>query len=530
MITPDESQYSGDFFSDADINIPQRIAAESFIEKSVIAKLAPLELRDKARKIYLEIANLPIGDLHTHYDVTQIKQNIAWESPTQAFLGRPPKMLRDGEANYGFDHYVAQLMLEAGVNPEIVYGKVTEPQHDPLIFEKERFTAMFHALCNAPGSEVTTWFQIALEEVFDISITLKPENAEACWDQCFARIQSDDFRPQAMLDRHKVLFALTTDDPTSDLSEHSISGGPKLIPTWRADSVLMLIDSGRYNFSSWIRSLSNATGISINDLDSLKSALENRLSYFLENGCIAADLGIPNFESVECTDSQAEGILRKKLRASGQITSEEMTQWQSYMLEWLLTKNAESGLRQYIHQGPRRDQNLALFNEYGADIGGDGPGEKMNRKAFVDLLQKLSAKTVPDSLDGTALAPTVFFPLSTDDFSFVLNNIRPFQANNAGIAGKLQLGPPWWFGDTQEGNGAVINEHITRGSIKYFVGMLSDARSLPVVIARMKQFRAILAVKLANAFPDLSEQEIVNDIAADVCYNNGARFLGLPTE
>ncbi|MCB0320182.1 MAG: glucuronate isomerase, partial [Bdellovibrionales bacterium] len=200
--------------------------------------------------------------------------------------------------------------------------------------------------------------------------------------------------------------------------------------------------------------------------------------------------------------------------------------WQSYMLQWLCEKNAEKGFVQYIHQGPRRDQNSRLFKKYGADIGGDGPGENLDGGSMIKLLNALDSKIVPSSLDGTGLAKTVIFPLRSEDFEVVLNGTRSFLGNSAGIASKLQLGTPWWFNDLKEVIGKVMHELNIRGSLGNWLGMLSDARSLPSVIARHALFRAVLSAKLVEEFPRAEPESLV-ELAEKICHLNAKEFLRL---
>ncbi|MCB0320076.1 MAG: glucuronate isomerase, partial [Bdellovibrionales bacterium] len=273
--------------------------------------------------------NLPIVDFHTHYDVSQVMQNKPWTHPIQAFLGRPASMLGPSDTNYGFDHYVAQLMMDQGVREELVYGKIDlespTPEQDRQ-FDDERFEAMIGALAKAPGSEVTLWTKIALERVFQVTLPLTLENATAIREAVQLQIEKPEFRPQEILEAGNVHYALTTDDPTSDLSHHGQpTKGPRLLPTWRPDAVLIMEvqgELGRYNFVQWIEKLGKTTNREIASLDQLENALEDRLNYFVENGCIASDIGIPNFVAEPCTRQEAAEIFGRYMKCKN-YTAEE---------------------------------------------------------------------------------------------------------------------------------------------------------------------------------------------------------------
>ncbi len=137
-------------------------------------------------------------------------------------------------------------------------------------------------------------------------------------------------------------------------------------------------------------------------------------------------------------------------------------------------------------------------------------------------------KKTPRSADETSLAQTILFPINREDYEFVLSNKSSFCGPIEGGGQKIQLGPPWWWNDSIEGIRAVIRMWISTGELSSSVGMLSDARSLPPVIARNKLFRAILAVEMASAdtLSHLTTEQLV-DIARPVCFENGRKWLGV---
>lgn len=489
-------------------------------------------LQQRASSIFRALQEHPIIDIHTHYDQLQVKGNVEWKTPVDFFLGKPAKILAPGESNYGFDHYVAQVMHQKGVDSALIYGdfdqfKAKDTTCTPEQFPFRRFKAMVEALKGARGSEVEQWFRITLDTVFDFRFN-RDTRAEDLWSAVAEKLKQ--IKPQSLLKEKNVLVALTTDDPISDLSVHQRDGGPKLIPTWRPDAVLMIgtdPDMTRYNFPNWIQRLANSAEMNISTVGELEGALRKRLTYFKTMGCIAADLGIQNFRDESCTEEEASQILNKALLQQP-LTEKEIHQWQGFMLEKLLKLNAEFGLRQYIHQGARRDINSTLFAQYGPDIGADAPGERLNVAAMVKLFNRLGSEKAQVPFGGF-LAPTIIFPINREDYSTVAHQL-PSLCQHVGNAGRapLQLGPPWWFYDKVKDIQEMIRMHISNGTLSDWVGMLSDARSLGSVVARMPWFRAILAVELAShaQFQHDTPEQLASDFGR-VCFDNAARWLGL---
>jgi len=506
------------------------------------------DLDTRALEIYESFAQEPIIDIHTHYGVSQIKSNLPWKTPTDFFLGTAPKCLGLGHADYGFDHYVAQRMMRANVSQTVIFGDLkgyNEEQRGASRqdlsydeFQKLRFSEMVRSLRASTGDTVEFWFRTELKNIFGLEYGPSTQPM-ALWDQISEKLPN--ITPQSLLEQNKVRAACTTDDPTDNVSLHSKEGGPKLIPTFRPDRVLMIgkevedptkpgLATTRYHFTSWIEKLEAASGTFVENVDQLEQALRIRLKYFKQNGCVAADLGITNFKDVPCTKEEATAILKKKM-GGGSLTDAEVDQWQSYMLYRLLALNGEFGLRQFIHQGARRDINEQLFKKYGADVGGDGQGEPLNFEAMISIFNKLKQeiRTGEATPFGGLLAPTVIFPINQGDYEKCMNNITSLAVNikNAGTL-PIQVGPPWWFADNERDVREMIQLQLRNGTLSQWVGMLSDARSLGTVVARFDWFRALLAFELASApsLAHLTPAEIT-EIFGGACYRNGNAFLGL---
>lgn len=478
----------------------------------------------RAHSLFLRMSSLPIIDLHTHYDVDQLLNNIPWKTPTEIFLGRPQQFLTTDGYAQGFDHYLAQLMLKYNVPDDVVFGR--KPKS--IEAEKERFFSLIGCLKNALGTERYLWFCASLIEVFDISMTPLSHSPSQIWDEVEARLQSGRFTPHSVLERAHVEIALTTDDPTQDISNHKQYNGAKLIPTWRPDNVLYLQRTGRYNFNDWIKRLEVCTGEpTVTNVESILQLLRKRLVYFQQHGCLVADIGFSNFYPSTLTECEANSLLNKCLQGYD-VSLQEQNAWQGYMLKELLKINAEFALRQYLHQGPARDTNSARCRESGVDIGGDGQGERICIEGFRQLFDELFHLPNPNNYSANMIAPTIVFPINRSDFEWVVINTTPYCGNSDGAFPKFQLGPPWWWNDSRSGIREVLRYQIQHDGLSHWVGMASDARNVTSVQARFLVFRAILALELTNSgiFSELQDDELY-EIAERVSYSNAKNWLGI---
>ena len=92
----------------------------------------------------------------------------------------------------------------------------------------------------------------------------------------------------------------------------------------------------------------------------------------------------------------------------------------------------------------------------------------------------------------------------------------------AGVPGKVQLGPAWWWCDHEEGIRDVLEKNAAYGVLSTFVGMTTDSRSL-LSFVRHDYFRRILckwvAEKVAScAFPD--DESLLRPMLENICYKN----------
>ena len=102
--------------------------------------------------------------------------------------------------------------------------------------------------------------------------------------------------------------------------------------------------------------------------------------------------------------------------------------------------------------------------------------------------------------------------------------------NGAGLPGKVQLGPPWWWCDHEEGIRDVLEKNAAYGVLSTFVGMTTDSRSL-LSFVRHDYFRRILckwvAEKVASgSFPD--DESLLRPMLENICYKNAKRVFSRP--
>ena len=139
------------------------------------------------------------------------------------------------------------------------------------------------------------WTHLELARVFGINELLNPSTAKAIYDECTAKLQTEEYRGQALMRRFDVKVVCTTDDPADSLEYHKqIQDNPfgtKVLPTWRPDKAMVVEKPEQY--IAYIKKLSAAAGMEINNYQDLLDALRKRQGFFHEMGCRISDHGFP---------------------------------------------------------------------------------------------------------------------------------------------------------------------------------------------------------------------------------------------
>ena len=131
----------------------------------------------------------------------------------------------------------------------------------------------------------------------------------------------------------------------------------------------------------------------------------------------------------------------------------------------------------------------------------------------------------PDGV-STALPRTILLSLNPEAHAQLAVLAGSF--NEAGMPGKVQLGPAWWWCDHEEGIRDVLEKNAAYGVLSTFIGMTTDSRSL-LSFVRHDYFRRILCKWMADkieagAFPE--DEALIRPLLEKVCYWNAKVMIG----
>lgn len=451
-------------------------------------RLLPAEpgLRAIARRLYGEVAGLPIISPHGHTDPRWYAEDAPFGDPAALFVTP--------------DHYVFRLLHSQGVPLEALGvprrdgGPVeTDPRAIWRLFA--RHFPLFR------GTPTRLWFEQALADVFGITERLDAANADRLYDRIAAALGTPALRPRALYERFRIEVIATTDAATDDLAHHAALRAEgwhgRVIPCYRPDSV---VDPERPGFEAAVERLCTIAGTPMTYAGYLE-AHRSRRAAFKALGATASDHGHPSARTADLGPAEAARLFAGALR--GALAPAEAEMFRAQMLTEMARMSLDDGLVMQIHPGSFRNHDPDLYWRFGPDKGADIPVPTDYVRALKPLL------------DAHGNDPRLTLILFTLDESAYGRELAPL----AGYYPALRLGPPWWFFDSPEGMRRFRELTTETAGFANTVGFNDDTRAYLSIPARHDMARRCDCAFLARLVADhrLDEDE-ARDIAVDLAY------------
>lgn len=441
------------------------------------------EIRAIARRLYGEVAALPIISPHGHTDPE-------WWA-TDAPFGNASELLLHP------DHYVFRMLYSQGVPLEDL--GIGNPDADPR--ESWRlFASRYHLFRGTPSR---MWLDWVFSQSFDLDVLLSAETSDHYYDTITEALATDAFCPRALFERYNIEVIATTESPLDDLRHHQAirdSGWKgRVITAYRPDPV---VDPEFEGFHDNLKLLSDMTGEDCLSWSGYLAAHRKRRAFFASMGATSTDHGHPTARTADLSPINAEALFGRVV--AGQVSPEDAELFRAQMLTEMAGMSLEDGLVMQIHPGAFRNHNAQLFAKYGRDKGADIP----TRTDYVQALRPLLGK-----YGNEAGLSIILFTL---DESVYARELAPL----AGHYPCLKLGPAWWFHDSPEGM-RRFRENVTETAGFYnTVGFNDDTRAFLSIPARHDVARRVDCNFLARLVAEhrMEEWEAA-ELAVDLAYN-----------
>ncbi|MBT4521788.1 MAG: glucuronate isomerase [Halieaceae bacterium] len=443
--------------------------------------------REIARRIYLEIKQLPIISPHGHTDPGWFARNQPFANATELIVTP--------------DHYVLRMLYSQGIALEDlgIPGRHSDrPVASPRSAWRQ-FARHYHYFRGTPSR---LWLDHVFQHLFGMAEVLNSSNADNYFDHINDQLQCPAFLPRALFQKFNIEVLATTESPLDSLQHHKTiqqSDWPgRVITTFRPDPV---VDPEYEGFSDNIVALGKITGEDTSHYSGYLAALRARRAYFIQHGATASDHGHPTPATADLSQANAGALYAKVI--NGKATAAEAELFRAQMLTEMAAMSLEDGLVMQIHPGSHRNHNADLFREFGRDKGADIPVATH----YADQLKPLLTK-----FGNRSELSIILFTLDETNYS---RELAPL----AGHYPCLKLGPPWWFHDSPEGMRRYRQQVTETAGFYNTVGFNDDTRAFLSIPARHDVARRMDCTFLAELVADhrMPEAEAV-EVAIDLSY------------
>ncbi len=453
---------------------------------------------DEAVRLYHDYAaGQPIIDYHTHLPPAEVAADRRWENISQVWLNG--------------DHYKWRQMRANGIGERFCTGDASD---------REKFDAFARTLPYLLRNPLYHWCHLELARYFQIDdLLLGPGTADEVWERSSA-VFRNGLSARSLIEQSNVLAVCTSDDPVDSLEHHAAVAadptfGARMLPTWRPGRVLALADPASWN--RYLDDLGAVADLDIASFDDLVAALTVRCGVFHTAGCRLADHALANGLFAPAS---AEEIRNRfdRLRSGTTLPAAERDQLATALLLQLGRLYHEKGWTMQLRIGALRDNNSAMHAALGPDTGYDAMGDRPYAEPLAQFLDALSS--------SGDLPRTILYNVNPRDTEMLASLLGCFEDGT--VPGKMQLGPAWWFLDQKDGMERQLEAVSQIGSLRRFVGMVTDSRSF-LSFTRHEYFRRILCNLLggemaAGLLP--RDFDLVGALVEDVCFRNAESFFG----
>jgi glucuronate isomerase len=449
-----------------------------------------------ARKLYNEFSkDQPIIDFHCHLSPSMIADDRQFDNLGLAWL--------EG------DHYKWRAMRINGVNERFCTGNATP---------REKFDKWAETVPATIGNPLYHWTHLELARYFGLYDLLSPSTSGKIYEKASEMLRSKEFSIRSLIRKMNVEIICTTDDPTDSLEYHKKLKGSfeiRVLPTFRPDNVVKTEDPAK--FREYIARFENASGMTIDNFETLIKALCSRHDFFHKMGCRLSDHGLDRFYYSPCTTDEADKIFRNLMKGQS-LTTQETEKYKTVVMLELCRMNHKKGWTQQFHVGAMRNNSSRMFRLMGPDTGWDSIGVPQDALKMSGFLSSLD--------DSDQLAKTILYNLNPADNEMMVTMAGNF--NDGTMPVKVQYGAAWWFLDQKAGMEKHLKDLASLGILRRFVGMVTDSRSF-MSYPRHEYFRRIVCNFVGNEIekgliPD--DDELLKPLIEGISYKNSKEYFG----
>jgi glucuronate isomerase len=439
------------------------------------------EVRGIARRLYAQVAGLPIISPHGHTDPRWFAENAPFSNATELLLVP--------------DHYLFRMLFSQGISLDGL-GISRRDGRGPAVDPRESWRLLAGHYYLFHGTPSRLWLDWVFAEVFGITEQLDGDTADRYFDIIGEKLASEDFRPRRLFERFNIEVLTTTESPLDPLLHHHAIRGSgwrgTVLTAYRPDPA---VDPEFGGFRDNVEKLGELTNENTANWDGYLSAHRKRRQYFMSMGATSTDHGHPSSRTADLGKAEAAKLFGKVMKGNASIEDAEL--FRAQMLTEMAAMSVDDGLVMQIHPGSHRNHNAQVLEQFGRDKGFDIP----MRTDYVNALKPL--------LDRFGLDRRLSLIVFTLDESTYSRELAPL----AGVYPSLKLGPAWWFHDSPGGMRRFRELTTETAGFHNTVGFNDDTRAFLSIPARHDVSRRIDCAYLAGL---VAEHRMGEDDAATI--------------
>lgn len=444
-------------------------------------RLLPVDptTRAIARELYQQVVDLPIISPHGHVPAEWIADDTSFGDPASLLITP--------------DHYVNRMLHANGVELSEL-GVAQGPLDEAAA--RHAFRRLCEHWTDFRGTPVAYWLSNQFVDIFGVDVVPSAATADQIYDTIAAVIAQPDFRPRALMDRFKISFMATTDDPCDDLAAHAriaadASFAPRVVPTFRPDKYL---EPARADWNESIDTLARVSGIEIGDYAGWVAAMENRRAHFRAHGAVSADHSHADLGTERLDDGELASIFAAA--RAGQVSTEDATRLRRHMVNEMARMSCDDGLTMTLHPGVARSHHAPTLARYGTDVGADIP------------IAIEATRSLQPLLNAYGTHPNLNLVLFTLDETVFSREYAPL----AGFYPSVYVGVPWWFIDAPDAIRRFRRATTETAGFSRTSGFIDDTRAFCSIPTRHDMARRLDCGFLAEL---VAEHRLTADEAAE---------------
>lgn len=450
-----------------------------------------------AQRLYFEhAAKLPVLDYRTHLSTEQIAGKESFRSPARLLLADPVKW---------------RLMRAGGIEEKYITGDASD---------KEKFLRFAQILPQAVGSPVYVRTHLELKRFFGCDRTLEEKTAEAVWEACSDKMKQPELTADGILKQANIETVGTLADAADDLKyyrqiEEDETRKGTVLPVFCPDKALAIDAPEWENYMKY--ELGMSADIDISTMQDIRDVLAKRLDYFASLGCRTADHTLEHIACQPAEEFELDDIVGKTINGKGGPAAPAREKYQTALLLFLAREYARRGWIMQLEYGVSRDNNSRMSGRLGSNKGYDCLTTSSDGRQLARLLDALVREDMLPRMIITSRNPA--------DQAMIASVLGAFQ--EAGIAGKLQLGGSWTFQGDKSG---IKNQLATVAGLSLLgtaVNMASNAYSF-LACARHEYYRRVLCDflgKLVERGEYPADWEKLGQLTENICYYNAKKYF-----